>query len=197
MRFSPIDQPVTSVVALSDGRRVVSRSEDRTVRVWDVNTGFCERVLEGHSGVSRISLIPSSFTPSFLASPLYHQRVTSLVALSDGRRVVSGSWDSTVRVWDVNTGSCERVLEGHSWVSRISLIPPSYDHCLPSFTPCFLASPLYHQWVRSVVALSDGHRVVSGSWDSTVRVWDVNIRLHISPMIGHQKVSFLFYILNC
>ena len=51
--------------------------------------------------------------------------VTSVVALSDGRRVVSGSEDHTVRVWDVNTGSCERVLEGHSRVSRISLIPPS------------------------------------------------------------------------
>ena len=72
---------------------------------------------------SFLPLLLPSFTPSFL--PLYHQWVLSVVALSDGRRVVSGSCDRTVRVWDVNTGSCERVLESHSDVSRIPLIPPS------------------------------------------------------------------------
>jgi WD40 repeat protein len=32
---------------------------------------------------------------------------------------VSGSGDKTVRVWDVDTGSCERVLEGHGDVSDL------------------------------------------------------------------------------
>jgi WD40 repeat protein len=40
------------VVALSDGRRVVSGSKDKTLRVWDVDTGECVRELKGHGGVS-------------------------------------------------------------------------------------------------------------------------------------------------
>ena len=37
------------------------------------------------------------------------------VAISpDGRRVVSGSYDNTLKVWDVATGKCVATLEGHS-----------------------------------------------------------------------------------
>ena len=37
----------------------------------------------------------------------------------DGRRVVSGSFDKTLKVWDVATGKCMATLEGHlGWVRR-------------------------------------------------------------------------------
>jgi WD40 repeat protein len=59
---------------------------------------------------------------------------------ADGRRLVTGSDDKTVRVWDLDTGACLRTLKGH----------------LDS--------------VRSVALHADGLRVVTGSWDKTVRV---------------------------
>ena len=74
---------VRSVALGTNGARGVSGSEDRTVRVWDLASGVCERVLEGHTN-----------------------RAWSVAVLPDGTRAVSGSDDGTVRVWDLASGSC-------------------------------------------------------------------------------------------
>jgi WD40 repeat protein len=75
----------------ADGRRAVTGSADKTVRVWDLDTGACLRTLEGYS--------------NWVMSVALHE---------DGRRAVMGSGDETVRVWDLDTGACLRTLEGHT-----------------------------------------------------------------------------------
>ncbi|SPO47295.1 related to TAF5 - subunit of TFIID and SAGA complexes [Moesziomyces antarcticus] len=61
----------------------------------------------------------------------------------EGRKIVSGSSDNTVRLWNANTGRCEGVLQGHR--SRV--------------------------W--DVDSTRTGGHVASASGDSTVKVWDV------------------------
>jgi WD40 repeat protein len=61
---------------------------------------------------------------------------------ADGRRVVSASWDNTLRIWDRKTGACLRIFKGH------------------------IGS------VNSIALSTDGQRVVSGSNDKTLRIWD-------------------------
>jgi hypothetical protein len=80
--------------------------------------------------------------------------VNSVCALPDGDRVVSGSWDNTLRVWDAKGGTCERVLEGHGKVSEVSFFP---------FHLLSLAIFHHLQDVTTVCLLSNGSRVVSGS----------------------------------
>ena len=72
---------ISSVVVTPDGRRAVSASTDRTLRVWDLETGRSLRTLEGHSG-----------------------EISSVAVTPDGRRAVSASTDRTLRVWDLETG---------------------------------------------------------------------------------------------
>ena len=61
----------------------------------------------------------------------------------DGKRVLSGSGDETLRLWDVETGQQVRCLKGH--------------------TGC----------VNSVAFSPDGKRALSGSADRTVRLWQL------------------------
>ena len=39
---------------------------------------------------------------------------------SDGNRIISGSEDNTIRIWNILNGECERIFEGHDEVSKIS-----------------------------------------------------------------------------
>ena len=80
-----------------------------------------------------------------------HQSPVSSVHFSpDGKRLVSGSWDNTVMVWDPSTGEQLCQLRGHTDV------------------------------VGSVCFSSDGKKLTSGSEDSTVRNWDPATRASLS-----------------
>jgi len=45
-------------------------------------------------------------------------KVKCVAILPDGRRYISGSGDKTLKVWDVETGECVAMLEGHSMAVR-------------------------------------------------------------------------------
>jgi WD40 repeat protein len=77
--------------------------------------------------------------------------------LRDGSRIVSGSEDGIVRVWDSSTGKVVQELKGHTG-SVVSV----------AFSP-------------------NGTRVVSGSSDETVRVWDADSGAELRTLQGHTS----------
>jgi WD40 repeat protein len=95
------DAPVCAVVFNPGGQILASVSDDRTVRLWDVQTHQCLRVLRGHQDIVRAIAFDTS-----------------------GQYLASGSSDQTIRLWDVQTGECLRVLQGHaSGVFTLAFIP--------------------------------------------------------------------------
>src|SRR5262249_52198902 len=104
------------------------------IGVWDAHSGTELLRLRGHES-----------------------RVWSVAFSPDGRRIVSGSADQTVRVWDASSGAELLCLRGHeSEVVRVVFSP-------------------------------DGRRIVSGSADQTVRVWDASSEAQLLHLHGHDS----------
>ncbi|KIJ08679.1 hypothetical protein PAXINDRAFT_46466, partial [Paxillus involutus ATCC 200175] len=83
------ENAVNHVCFYPDENKLVSGSEDRTLRIWDRNTGAVE-VLNGHTG-----------------------RVWEVDVSRDGKMIVSGSADRTVRVWNGESGEMMNIFSGH------------------------------------------------------------------------------------
>jgi WD40 repeat protein len=123
------------------------------------------------------------------------------VAISpDGTRIVSGSSDNMLRLWDARTGApIGEPLKGHSdEVSSVAFSPDgarivsgSLDKTLRLWdarTGVPIGEPLkgHSKVVTSVAFSPDGARIVSGSLDKTLRLWDARTGAPIGePFKGH------------
>jgi WD40 repeat protein len=95
------DYAPTRVALLPDGKRALSGSFDKTLRLWDLDTGAQLHRFHAHdSGVSAVA------------------------PLLDGKRALSASFDKTLRLWDLDTGAQLRRFDGHAdMVFAVALLP--------------------------------------------------------------------------
>jgi len=124
--------------------------------------------------------------------------VDSVIYSPDGRYLASGSWDKTIKVWDVVTGTELRTLTGHSDRVRSVVYSPdgrylasgSWDKTIKVWdvvTGTELRTLTGHSdRVRSVVYSPDGRYLASGSWDKTIKVWDVVTGTELRTLAGYS-----------
>ncbi|KAN0075156.1 hypothetical protein V8E54_007767 [Elaphomyces granulatus] len=130
-----------------------------------------------------------------------HSRQVNSVAFSpDGKRVVSGSYDSTVRVWDIATGQADQTLTGHSRaVTSVAFSPDGKKVASGSSDQTVRVWDIttgqadqtltgHSGTVNSVAFSPDGKKVASGSRDSTVRVWDITTGQADQTLTGNSDV---------
>jgi WD40 repeat protein len=153
---------VNGVAFSSNGHWLASAGDDKTVRLWNADTGQqIGAPLTGHT-----------------------EKVVSVALSPDGHRVASASWDKTVRLWNVDTGQqIGPPLTGHTGrADSVAFSPDGRqlasgdDNAVRLWdadTGQPLGAPLtgHTGWVSSLAFSPDGHRLASASWDKTVRIW--------------------------
>lgn len=140
--------PVFTAVFAPDGRRVASGGLDNCVRIWDPD----ELQPFDYAGAIAGQKPP----PQPCVTLAGHKAAVHALAFSpDGKRLVSGSHDNSVIVWDPETGAMIKTLRGHDG------------------------------WVQSCGLTGDGSRVVSASHDGRVKFWDVQGYEEARVLRGH------------
>ncbi|MBN3939275.1 MAG: hypothetical protein HWQ40_04810, partial [Nostoc sp. NMS9] len=92
---------VRAVALTPDGKKVISASSDKTLKLWNLETGEDERTFKGH-----------------------RHRVTAVALTPDGKKVISASDDNTLKLWNLETGEDEQTFKGHSsWVRAVAFTP--------------------------------------------------------------------------
>ena len=124
--------------------------------------------------------------------------VTSVAFSPDGTRIVSGSHDNTLKVWDAQTGQETLTLTGlHDPDSSVAFSPTgtrivsgSHSNTLKVWDAQTGQEALtltgHEESVHSVAFSPDGTRIVSGSYDDTLKVWDAQTGQETLTLTGHK-----------
>ena len=134
------------------GNTLVTGSTDRSVRVWNMSTGKCTHVFRGHTSTIRCLDI---ITPSVIGKDAHGEDII----FPEQPLLVTGSRDHNIHVWRLPMLQEDAVDE------------VTFDSG-ESENPYLIAVLSGH--TQSVRSLSGyGNIIISGSYDSTVRVWDL------------------------
>jgi WD40 repeat protein len=188
---------IQDVIFTRDGRYLISASYDKTIRVWDVETGRIERVIRGQIGEG-----PEGKIFAAALSP-------------DNRWLAVGGWMGPsvnykseelgiIRLIDFQTGQITRLLKGHKNVifalsfspdsSRLISGSGSWDKTARIWDVetgnCLHTLRGHTDAIYAVAFSPDGGQAVTGSYDDTLILWDARSGERIANMTGHGDNVF-------
>ena len=193
-------QNVNCLAALADGR-LASGSSDWSVIIWNLADGAQLATLDGHEGSVRcLAKLPddqlasgssdktiviwSIATKEQLAKLEGHTEALRCLAALDGGRLASGGLDKSIIIWNLAETRPRVRARSATWPT------PSERPLSPRTDGSQLAKLEGHtEFVSSLVAL-DGDRLVSGSADKSIIIWNLASGTQLAKLEGHNSMIF-------
>lgn len=178
---------VSDIALSADAQYALSGSWDKTLRLWNLENGNCERLFKGHDA-----------------------DVLSVTFSSDDRQIISGSRDKSVKLWNT-LGECKFniVDRGHKeWVSCVRFVPSPHKPQIVSagwdrvvklwdLQHCTLTTNLvgHTGYINSVTVSPDASLCASGGKDGVAVLWDLNRGEHLYhlPLEGNDVINALCF----
>ena len=193
--FKESTHSIGEVSCSPDGKYIVdsSREEPFDLSIWDLEKGKIVRKLSGHS-----------------------DSVFSVAYSHDGDFIVSGSYDSTIRIWETKTGNCVKIFDAcnknedslHAPVGAV-VFSPNNDNIVSGLY-CgeevviwdIKSQKILHilkggYYVQGVAFSPKGDKIIAGGVDQKVNVWDVYSGNLVMSLKGHTgKINSVKYSPN-
>ena len=142
-----------------DGKKIATASRDRTVKIWNWNgTELTEEALPPHQFIHEERVSSVSFIPNQDDEDLKLLDPQLNLLASEKEILATASWDGTVKLWNINTGTLLQTLESHT--------DQVFD---VSFSP-------------------NGKLIATASADRTIKLWKMQARCEpIAPLSKHNN----------
>ena len=191
--------------------KLISCSNDRTIKIWDLDTFECLISLNGHSDrIWKIERLPNNQILSCSSDKsiklwdvdtgvclkTFHDdhTVCSIKILTD-KTFASNSY-TNVKIWNIDDGMCIKILSGHSHLildflllPNGSLVSCSGDKTIKVWDVeqgiCTKTLNGHILEVICLLLLNNGN-LVSGSADKTIKIWDLESGNCVTTLIGHD-----------
>ncbi|KAF9345331.1 Transducin (beta)-like 3, partial [Mortierella sp. AD094] len=215
---------VIAVATSRDGQWIATASVDRSIRLWDKRTRGLVRILNGHSNapaelafLSNQELVSLDMSHTVMFWELSqrsgretmlhggarsktqgHSNDTLSVSYSpDGKSILSGSWDKSVREWDTETGTSRVVFQSTYPVTQVAYSSNGYQMALAANAAGLKlfdraedmesAETIEHTTEVTAVAYSScGRWIATGDSDGAVRLWDPQSVKEVKELEGHK-----------
>ncbi len=165
-------ESVRSAVFSPDGKSILTASDDKTAKLWDLS-GECLVTLSGHS-----------------------EYVYSAVFSPDGKSILTASSDKTAKLWDLS-GKCSVTFSGHSSSVNSAVFSPDGKYILTASSDntaklwdlsgkCIVTLSGHSLTVNSAVFSPDGKSILTASTDKTAKLWDLSGKCMVN-LSGHSS----------
>lgn len=155
--------------------KLVSGGQDRTIKMWDTNTGSLSHTLYGSLG-----------------------SVLDLTITHDNRSVIAASSSNNLYVWDVSSGRVRHTLTGHtdkvcavdvSKVSSRHVLSAAYDRTIKVWDlnkGYCINTIICHSNCNALSFSMDGQTICSGHVDGNLRLWNIQTGKLLSEVAAHS-----------
>ena len=183
---STLHTPAGNIRALAitpDGRYLIAGSSDRTLTAWDISTEFTLSEAEGRNAGLSIPAPVDSARRQTLSG--HTDSVNAVAASPDGRLIVSGSEDSTLKVWGISTALNTSISAALN-TSISTALNTSISDAL-NVNPDRPTARGHAKAVEVVAVTPNGRHAISGSRDATIKIWEVENGAETRTLKGHTR----------